>query len=243
MRWRMRQRRAIIAVLLASPCLAPILLGLWAFSLGPAQAQTGPVSLLDEIYQRFAPVIARSVDYAANKPAFLNDPDRFEAGPVRDLLSNTSPAHTLTAILGEESVALMSDAERARIVSAIRESFRRYAYEWLEDTQMGALSLVGVEPVDGARARLQIRRSANLSPDFTFRVDIARTEEGWQAYNFGIFGVSYAGLKRAVYRATLDRGGPSGLADYLEAKNRVFFERFCASKRGPLVVACGPYRP
>lgn len=70
MRRGMTLGRAIIAVLRASPCLALTLLGLWAFSLGPAQAQTGPVSLLDEIYQRFAPVIARSVDYAANKPAF-----------------------------------------------------------------------------------------------------------------------------------------------------------------------------
>lgn len=72
----------------------------------------------------------------------------------------------------------MDETERERIVSAICESFPRYAYEWLEAPQLGALSLVDVEPIDPVRARPQIRRSDKLSPDFTFRVDIARTDQG-----------------------------------------------------------------
>lgn len=75
-----------------------IILGLTSYAL--ASAQTKLISHIDEIYQRFAPEIAHRVDCAQNKPNFLSDLDIFEVGPVRDLLSNTSPAQKLTAILG-----------------------------------------------------------------------------------------------------------------------------------------------
>lgn len=207
-------------------------------------ASAQPLALVDEIYQQFQPIFQKSIAYGGQKQMFLRDLDGFEAGPVHDLLSNSSPAHTLEEILGVSVVEAMSPVERVRIITALEESFRRYAYEWLEDQQMGALTLVGVGGGDRAdRAELRVRRSADLSPDFTFRVDVVRRGDKWLAYDFGIFGVSYTGLKRAIYRARLDRGGAAGLAEYLESKNRIFFDRFCGAREPTNLVVCNDLTP
>lgn len=191
----------------------------------PIRAQVSYVSELFDLYQ---PLFAQSEIYHERREAFRTDLDSFEAGPVADLLAHTDPELTLIEILGADVYEGLSADGRSALSHALRESFRRYTYEWLEDDGTGIGELVGVAQGESVtRAVLKIRRSVILAPDLVFNVYVAKTSKGWKAYDFGFWGVRYSGLKRATYKYHLDNYSEAGLVQYLLEKNRIFFQKLC----------------
>ena len=186
---------------------------------------------VNDVYATFEAPLKNSDIYATKKNTFRLNFDAFETGPVADLMSLTDTQKTLEMIIGDQNMALLSSDERDMIAQDIQESFRRYAYEWLFDDSMGAMRLVGVEAGDGAQETiLKIERIINFLPDFVFDVYAHNVNGAWKAYDFGILGIRYSGLKRSAYLKNLKLEGAQGLSDFLQAKNIKFFRQLCRSK-------------
>lgn len=172
-------------------------------------------------------------DVKANRQAYMDDFARFEAGPVAVFFDYTSPARTLVEIIGQARFEQFTAEEKRLLVGEMRETYRRYLYEWLHGGVDIALTAMDINRQEAAAQferdkviEVRLRGAISGLPDITVTAYIAEQRGEWRAFDFSFWGLRYSSGKRAAFRRRLERGGVEGLADYMRDKNMAFFETF-----------------
>ena len=170
-------------------------------------------------------------DVKANRQAYLDDFTRFEAGPVAVFFQYTSPRRTLVEIIGAARFEQLSSEEKRLLVSEMRETYRRYLYEWLHgglEIKLSPLEIKEQEAIaQFERDRvIEVKLRGEISglPDITLTAFIAEQGGEWRAFDFSFWGLRYSSGKRAAFKRRLERGGAKGLAAYMRDKNTTFFK-------------------
>jgi len=182
-------------------------------------------NLIQEIEDTFAEDILSSNQVSKKRKFYLKYPHKFEAGPAKLFLFHTDPELTLKTILGEVNYLKVNKHYISELIEALRNTFRRYAFEWLNSNLNTSLILKNIILINNDKAILIVERNARVVPDLDLKLFISRTDIGWKVYDFGFWEFRYTKMKRGLYLRFLKKDDIEGLINHLEEKNYNFFKK------------------
>ena len=182
-------------------------------------------NLIQEIEDTFAEDILSSGEVFKKRKYYRKYPNKFENGPAKLFLFHTNPELTLKTILGRDNFSGIPEHMRGKIIGALTNTFRRYAFEWLNSNLNTSLSLKNIILVNNEKAILIVERNARVVPDLYLKLFINRTDIGWKVYDFGFWEFRYTKMKRGFYNSYIKKGNIEGLIEHLEEKNYRFFKK------------------
>ena len=147
------------------------------------------------------PIIQRFNEVGGNKEYFLANPKDFEDGPVAEFFSLVDLDGVAEEFLGLDSLEKLEERDLQRFKLAIRETFRRYLYEWLlSDLEMQLLispkSLRDIPTKTLTDAyQLPVKLEIRGLPDLTLYFKARGTGENFKIHDIGFLFTSYASLK------------------------------------------------
>ena len=199
---------------------------LWACL--PAQADSPRIAEISQISEKMA---IHLQDVRENRETYIRDFEKFENGPVAVFFQYTSPRRTLLEIIGEDRFAALTAGQQNALVLEMRETYRRYLYEWLlggNDIEISALELNKAKAKKQFEAEniveVKLKSSIFILPDITVTAYIAAIDGRWRAFDFSFWGLRYSSGKRGSFRRRFNSGGVAGLINYMSAKNDAFFD-------------------
>ena len=199
---------------------------LWACL--PAQAESPRIEEISQISEKMA---IHLQDVRENRETYIRDFEKFENGPVAVFFQYTSPRRTLLEIIGEDRFAGLTAGQQNALVLEMRETYRRYLYEWLlggDDINISALEFNKVKAKEQFEAKnvveVKLKSSISILPDITVTAYIAAIDGRWRAFDFSFWGLRYSSGKRGSFRRRFNSGGVAGLINYMSAKNDAFFD-------------------
>ena len=194
----------------------------------PAQAESPKIDEISQISENMARHLD---DVKENRETYIRDFEKFENGPVAVFFQYTSPRRTLLEIIGENRFAGLTAGEQNALVLEMRETYRRYLYEWLlggNDIEISAFKFNKATAKEQFEAEnvveVKLKSSISILPDITVTAYIAAVDGQWRAFDFSFWGLRYSSGKRGSFRRRFDGGGVKGLIEYMSAKNDTFFE-------------------
>jgi ABC-type transporter MlaC component len=194
----------------------------------PAQAESPKIEEISQISENMA---SHLDDVKENRETYIRDFEKFENGPVAVFFQYTSPRRTLLEIIGEDRFTGLTAGEQNALVLEMRETYRRYLYEWLlggNDIEISALELNKMKAKKQFEAEniveVKLKSSISILPDITVTAYIAAIDGQWRAFDFSFWGLRYSSGKRGSFRRRFDGGGVMGLIEYMSAKNDTFFD-------------------
>ena len=130
---------------------------------------------------------------------------------------------TLKTIIGEENFHKIPEIERTQIIETLKNTFRRYAYEWLDSNLNTDLKLHKINLLDDNNAILIVERDMKIVPDLDLKLFVHKTDLGWKVFDFGFWDFRYTKMKRSLYLRYIKKNDIEGLVRHLETKNTKFF--------------------
>lgn len=180
--------------------------------------------IIKQIKDTFSDDILSSNDVYKNRKFYRKYPDKFETGPAKLFLNHSEPLLTLKTIVGEENFIKIPQNDLSEIVYALTNTFRRYAYEWLNSNINTGLRLKDIKLIDKKSAILIVERDMKAIPDLDLKLFIYHTNRGWKVYDFGFWDFRYSRMKRRLYLRYIKKNDSNGLISILEKKNNKFFK-------------------
>lgn len=146
-------------------------------------------------------IIQRFNEVEGNKEYFLANPQDFEEGPVAEFFSLVDLDGVAEKLLRLDSLERLEERDLQRFNLAIRETFRRYLYEWLlSDLEMQlSISLKPLKanqeetPTDAYQ--LPVKLEIRGLPDLTLYFKARGKGEDFKIHDIGFLFTSYASLK------------------------------------------------
>ena len=195
------------------------------FLFSPGYSSEYRQNLTQEIEDTFAEDILSSVEVFKKRKFYRKYPNKFEDGPAKLFLFHTNPELTLKTILGDDNYLKINKQHSSELIEAIKNTFRRYAYEWLNSNLNTSLSLKNIILISNNKAILIVERNARVVPDLDLKLFIRKTYNGWKVYDFGFWDFRYTKMKRGLYLRYFKKDDIKGLIDHLEEKNYKFFKK------------------
>ena len=183
-------------------------------------------NLIQEIEDTFAQDILSSSEIFKKRKFYRKYPNKFEDGPAKIFLFHTNPELTLKAILGDENFLKINKQHTSELIEALENTFRRYAYEWLNSNLNTSLVLKKITLIDEKSAILVVERNLKIVPDLDLKLFIKKNNDAWKVYDFGFWEFRYAKMKRGLYLRYLKKDDVEGLIDHLNEKNYKFFKKY-----------------
>lgn len=183
-------------------------------------------NFIKEIEDTFSEDILSSSEVFKKRKFYLKYTNKFEAGPAKLFLFHSNPELTLKTILGEENFLKINKKSSSELTEALKNTFRRYAYEWLNSNLNTSLRLKKITLIDEKSAILIVERNLRIVPDLDLKLFIFRTNDGWKVYDFGFWDFRYSKMKRGLYLRYAKNNDIDGLIDYLNKKNYKFFKNY-----------------
>lgn len=157
-----------------------------------------PIAIGDE---KLRPIIQRFNEVEGNKEYFLANPHNFEDGPVAEFFSLVDLDGVAEKLLGLDSLERLEEGDLQRFKFAIRETFRRYLYEWLlSDLEMQLL--ISPKPLKDTPTetltdayQLPVKLEIRGLPDLTLYFKARGKGEDFKIHDIGFLFTSYASLK------------------------------------------------
>ena len=147
------------------------------------------------------PIIQRFNEVEGNKEYFLANPQDFEDGPVAEFFSLVDLDGVSEKLLRLDSLERLEDENLQRFKLAIRETFRRYLYEWLlSDLEMQlsvspkSLKNVPKETLTD-EYQLPVKLEIGGLPDVTLYFEARGKGEDFKILDIEFLFTSYASLK------------------------------------------------
>lgn len=198
------------------------------------------------VQQQFAPLFEEvSVQLSTDKQRYLSDPVAYNDFLDRTLRPLWDMSSTARALVGRHHFSAMTPSQQQDLVSAVRETLARYAFEGLEKYSGQQFRIVDV--VINQRANMgwvQVLMESKLIPDIVLDVLIKQTdpEKGtWQAVDIRVKGITYVSVKKHSFREIIEEQGIEALITNLERKNREYFADICtktqSSGRAPCALS------
>ena len=198
---------------------------LFFFLLSGAQGiELNKKEIAQEIKYAFEKDILISKKISANRKFYQSNYDSFEKGPVITFLSHTDPSMTLKTIIGNNYFNQIPTKDRNNLELEIKNTFRRYAYEWLDSNLNIELKLNSINILSENQAVLLVDRSQKIIPRIDLKLYVHKGSNGWKVYDFGIWNFRYTQMKRRKYLAFIRNDDLDGLKNFLEQKNNKFFD-------------------
>ena len=182
-------------------------------------------NLIQEIEDTFAQDILSSSEIFKKRKFYRKYPNKFEDGPAKLFLFHNSPELTLKTILGEENFLKINKKLSSELTEALKNTFRRYAYEWLNSNLNTSLILKKISLINEKSAILVVERNLKVIPDLDLKLFIHKTNDGWKVYDFGFWDFRYTKMKRRLYIRYFKKNDIDGLIDHLNKKNYRFFKK------------------
>ena len=179
--------------------------------------------MIREIEDTFAEDILTSKEVNERRNYFRANPEAFERGPAGLFLQHSDPKMTLKTIIGEENFHKIPEIERTQIIETLKNTFRRYAYEWLDSNLNTDLKLHKINLLDDNNAILIVERDMKIVPDLDLKLFVHKTDLGWKVFDFGFWDFRYTKMKRRLYLRYIRKNDIEGLVRHLETKNTKFF--------------------
>jgi ABC-type transporter MlaC component len=146
-------------------------------------------------------IIQRFNEVEGNKEYFRANPQDFEDGPVAEFFSLVDLDGVAEKLLGLDSLERLEERDLQRFNLAIRETFRRYLYEWLlSDLEMQllispkSLKYIPAERLTDAY-QLPVKLEIRGLPDLTLYFKARGKGEDFKIHDIGFLFTSYASLK------------------------------------------------
>ena len=125
---------------------------------------------------------------------------------------------TLKTIIGNNYFTQIPTKDRKNLELAIKNTFRRYAYEWLDSNLNIELKLNSINILSENQAVLLVDRSQKIIPRIDLKLYVHKGSNGWKVYDFGIWNFRYTQMKRRKYLAFIRNYDLDGLKNFLEQK-------------------------
>ena len=206
--------------------LIPVFLCIFVFSQHGHSAEKGAELIIKEIEDTFAEDILTSKEVNERRKYFRANPEAFERGPAGLFLQHSDPQMTLKTIIGEENFHKIPEIERALTIETLKNTFRRYAYEWLDSNLNTDLKLHKINVLDDSNAILIVERDMKIIPDLNLKLFVHKTDLGWKVFDFGFWDFRYTKMKRGLYLKYVKKNDIEGLIDNLNKKNYRFFKKY-----------------
>ena len=192
----------------------------------PVAGQERPnEQIIKEIEDTFADDILSSKEVRLRRKYFRNNPEAFEKGPAGLFLQHSDPEQTLKTIIGEEKFLKIPERERFQIILALKDTYRRYAYEWLHSNLNTDLKLQKINLLSEGMAVLIVERNMKVVPNLNLKLFVHKTEIGWKVFDFGFWDFRYTRMKRRDYLRYITKEDYKGLKDFLLSKNIKYFSK------------------
>ena len=192
----------------------------------PVAGQERPnEQIIKEIEDTFADDILSSKEVRLRRKYFRKNPEAFEKGPAGLFLQHSDPEQTLKTIIGEEKLLKIPERERFQIILALKDTYRRYAYEWLHSNLNTDLKLQKINLLSEGMAVLIVERNMKIVPDLNLKLFVHKTEIGWKVFDFGFWDFRYTRMKRRDYLRYITKEDYKGLKDFLLSKNIKYFSK------------------
>ena len=188
-------------------------------------SELGDELIIKEIEETFAEDILSSKYVNERRKYFRANPEAFENGPARIFLQHSDAEMTLKTIIGKDNFSEIPEHNLDKIINALNNTFRRYAYEWLNSNLNTSLSLKKISLIDQKSGIIIVKRSLKVVPDLDLKLFIHKTYDGWKLYDFGFWDFRYSKMKRRLYLRYINNNEIEGLIKYLEYKNYKFFKK------------------
>ena len=195
------------------------------FLCSPGYSSEYNKNLIKEIEDTFAEDILSSSEVYKKRKYYRKYPYKFEDGPAKIFLSHTNPELTLKKIFGEENFRKINNKYIPELVNALTNTFRRYAYEWLNSNLNTSLRLKKINLINENNAILIVERNLKVVPDLDLKLLVNRTSDVWKVYDFGFWNFRYSSMKRGLYVSYVKKNDIQGLINHLEEKNYKFFKK------------------
>lgn len=195
------------------------------FLCSPGYSSEHKKNLIQEIEDTFAEDILSSSEVYKKRKYYRKYPDKFEAGPAKLFLFHSEPELTLKTIIGQENFQKIPVSFRVEIVEALINTFRRYAYEWLNSNLNTSLRLKKISLIDDTNAILIVERNMKVVPDLDLKLFINKTSRGWKVFDFGFWDFRYTRMKKRNYIKFYNTKDFKGLILMLKSKNNKFFKK------------------
>ena len=146
-------------------------------------------------------IIQRFNEVEGNKEYFRANPQDFEDGPVAEFFSLVDLDGVAEKLLGLDSLERLEERDLQRFRLAIRETFRRYLYEWLlSDLEMQlSISLKPLKAIQEETPtdayQLPVKLEIRGLPDLTLYFKARGKGEDFKIHDIGFLFTSYASLK------------------------------------------------
>ena len=190
----------------------------------PVAGQERPnEQIIKEIEDTFADDILSSKEVRLRRKYFRKNPEAFEKGPAGLFLQHSDPEQTLKTIIGEEKFLKIPERERFQIILALKDTYRRYAYEWLDSNLNTDLKLHKINVLDDDKAILIVERDMKIVPDLDLKLFVHKTDLGWKVFDFGFWDFRYTRMKRRNYLRFIKKEDFDGLINHLKIKNTNYF--------------------
>ena len=204
--------------------LIPVFLCILVFSQHGHSAEKGAELIIKEIEDTFAEDILTSKEVNERRKYFRANPEAFERGPAKLFLQHSDLKMTLKTIIGEENFCKTPEIERTQIIETLKNTFRRYAYEWLQSNLNAELKLHKINVLGDDKAILIVERDMKIVPDLDLKLFVHKTDLGWKVFDFGFWEFRYSKMKRRLYLRYIKNNDIEGLIKHLEEKNTQFFQ-------------------
>ncbi len=202
-----------------------------------AEPQESPQSTQAQaVQQQFAPLFtAITTQLSMDKQRYLGDPIAYQVFIDRTLRPLWDIASTTRALIGRSHFDALTPPQREGLVSAVRDTLTRYAFEGLENYSSQQFRIVDVVINQrGTMGWVQVLMESTLIPDIVLDVLIKQTdrEKGiWQAVDIRFKGITYVSIKKHAFRETIEEQGIERLITDLESKNREYFAAICSKTK------------
>ena len=188
------------------------------FLCSPGYSSEYRQNLIQEIEDTFAQDILSSSEIFKKRKFYRKYPNKFEDGPAKLFLFHNNPELTLKTILGEENFYKIPEQYSSELIKALKNTFRRYAYEWLNSNLNTSLRLKKITLINKKSAILIVERNLKIVPDLDLKLFFFKTNDGWKVYDFGFWDFRYTKMKRGLYLRYIKKDDIEGLIDHLEEK-------------------------
>ena len=192
---------------------------------GDVNSELNNEDIIREIYNIFSSDIGVSKEISSRREYYLSNINEFENGPVRIFLEHADPEITLLNIIGQVNYNNIPIDLRAEIVSALENTFRRYAYEWLHSKLNTELKFFDVKVISNNKSVILVDRNIKILPDMKLKLYVSRSGSTWKVFDFGFWDFTYTRMKRRLYLSFIKNNDYEGLLNYLKNKNYKFFRK------------------
>lgn len=192
---------------------------------GDVNSELKNEDIIREIYNIFSSDIGVSKEISSRREYYLSNINEFENGPVRIFLEHADPEITLLNIIGQVNYNNIPIDLRAEIVSALENTFRRYAYEWLHSKLNTELKFFDVKVISNNKSVILVDRNIKILPDMKLKLYVSRSGSTWKVFDFGFWDFTYTRMKRRLYLSFIKNNDYEGLLNYLKNKNYKFFKK------------------